>query len=177
MPIIGRYERLPAVCQEWDPRATAVARIVDELVREQLPEVEVEHVGSTSVPDCAGKGIVDLQVVFASAERREAIKRVLAELGFQSQQSRDPFPEERPMRVGALDYDGARFRIHAHVVPADSPEPAQTRAFRDRLRADLEFRAAYVAHKRAILAAGTSDTLEYSYAKGPFIEAALREGK
>lgn len=176
MPVIGRYERLPAICQEWDPRAVEVARIVDGLVRERLPAVEVEHIGSTSVPDCAGKGIVDLQVVFASVEQREAIKRVLAELGFQPQQSRDPFPEERPMRVGALDYDGALFRIHAHVVPVDSPEPAQTRAFRDRLRADPDFRAAYVARKREILAAGTSDALEYAYAKGPFIEAALRAG-
>src|SRR5215470_14601900 len=39
--------------------------------------------------------------------------------------------------------DGAVFRIHAHVISADSPEPEGRRSFRDRLRADQKLSAHY----------------------------------
>jgi diadenosine tetraphosphate (Ap4A) HIT family hydrolase len=38
------------------------------------------------------------------------------------------------MRVGSIRHDGVTFRLHVHVVPADSGEPD----FRDWLRADPE---------------------------------------
>jgi GrpB-like predicted nucleotidyltransferase (UPF0157 family) len=124
------------------------------------------------VPGCAGKGVVDLMVVHPDGQL-DAVKRVLAALGFQPQTGRDPWPEERPMRVGALEHDGQVFRLHIHVIAASSPEVAELRAFRDRLRADPALVAAYVARKQAILAAGITDSLDYSYAKGPFIRDVL----
>jgi GrpB-like predicted nucleotidyltransferase (UPF0157 family) len=75
------------------------------------------------------------------------------------------------MRLGAVQFAGELFRIHAHVIAADSAETTVLRAFRDRLRADPEFRSAYEACKRAILAAGITDTVAYSEAKGPFFKA------
>jgi len=55
--------------------------------------------------------------------------------------------------------------------PFDAAEVARLRAFRDRLRADPEFRRAYEACKRAVLAAGVTDSVAYSEAKGAFFEA------
>ena len=61
-PIIGPYEARPAVCRDYDRRAPEVAKQIGNLIHEHLPQVFVEHVGSTSVPGCAGKGIVDLMI-------------------------------------------------------------------------------------------------------------------
>ena len=40
------------------------------------------------------------------------------------------------MRVGSIDYDGTRFRLHSHVIASDSPEVLELRTFRDRLRGE-----------------------------------------
>jgi GrpB-like predicted nucleotidyltransferase (UPF0157 family) len=169
---IGPYAKLPAVCEPWDPRAPEVAERLARLIHAEAPDALVEHIGSSSVPGCAGKGVIDLQIVYAPS-RLAAVKDALARLGFAPQVSRDPFPEERPMRVGSIAHDSTRYRIHAHVIAADSPEVAETRGFRDRLRADAALRDAYVARKRAIIAAGVTDSLDYAYAKGDFVQAAL----
>ena len=170
-PLIGVYEELAAACHEYDPRVEQVAARVADLIRARRPELTVEHIGSTAVPGLAGKGVVDLMVLYPPGELENA-KAVLDELGFQRQSTRDPFPESRPMRLGALSFAGEMFRLHAHVIAADADEALVLRRFRDRLREDAEMRAAYVGRKRAILAAGITDTIDYSYAKGEFVEAA-----
>ena len=114
-PVIGPYFSRPAACRENDPRAADVARLVAAQVHEHLPQVRVEHVGSTSVPGCAGKGNVDLMIAVADGEMA-AVKELLDRLGFQGQIGRDPFPETRPMRAGSFAHDGETFLIHVHVI-------------------------------------------------------------
>jgi GrpB-like predicted nucleotidyltransferase (UPF0157 family) len=171
-PTIGPYEYRPAVCRDYDYRGPNVARQVAGMIREHLPHVQVEHVGSTSVPGCAGKGVVDLMIPVPDGEL-ETIKQLLDQLGFQRQTNRDPFPEDRPLRVGSLTYDGEVFRLHVHVIPAASPEVDELRFFRTCLRADPELLKAYVARKREIIAGGVTDSLEYCKLKGEFIKTVL----
>ena len=172
-PVIAPYEPRPVVCREYDPRALTVARLVAALISDNLPQVQVEHVGSTAVPGCAGKGIVDLMVPYRDGDELAAVKELLDKLGFQRQTNRDPFPEDRPMRVGAIDHDGRAFLLHVHIIPADSPEVEEMRFFRACLRSDPELLELYVARKRQILAGGVTDSLDYCYAKGEFIKAVL----
>jgi ribosomal-protein-alanine N-acetyltransferase len=54
------------------------------------------------------------------------------------------------------------------------PEVQEMRSFRDRLRADPALVAAYVASKKAILAAGVTDPVAYSIRKGGFVQGVLR---
>lgn len=170
---VGTYQHRPAACRDHDPRTAEVARRVGELVAGRLPGVAVEHVGSTAVPGCPGKGVVDLMVVYPPGELAKA-RDSLDALGFQRQGGPDPWPEDRPMRVGSFDYDGTLFLLHAHVLAADAPEVAELRAFRDRLRADPDLVARYAAHKRAILASGVTDPLGYCLRKGGFFSEVLR---
>src|SRR4051794_9028819 len=118
--MIGPYEGRPAVCQEYDPRMAEVAEQVAAAVRSGLPGVTVEHVGSTSVPGCAGKGVVDLMLVYPDGQLAAA-RVALDALGFQKQTTRDPFPEDRPMRTGSVVFDGTTFLLHVHVIAASSP--------------------------------------------------------
>jgi len=170
--VIEAYERRPVTCDPWDARAPEVAHRIAALIATALPETTVEHIGSTAVPGCDGKGIVDLLLLYPPG-RLAAARAALDALGFQRQPGPDPWPEERPMRVGAVRHDGDRFRLHVHVVAADSPEAGWETAFRDRLRADQRLVAAYVARKRELLAAGVTEGNDFAEAKGPFIEGVM----
>ena len=141
------------------------------LIAERLPDTEIEHVGSSSVPGCAGKGTLDLVIPYRDDTHLAAINDALFALGFGRQRNRDPFPETRPMRIGAIDHDGGTFLLHVHVVPESGSETTELRSFRDRLRADPSLVAVYVAAKRAILDAGVRDGDDYAEKKGAFIVA------
>ena len=166
-PVVGPYVSRPAVCQDYDPRAVVVAQQVAALVSTHLPHAGVEHVGSTAVPGCPGKGIVDLMIPVREGEM-QIVTALLDCLGFHRQTGEDPFPEDRPMRTGSWEYDGQPFLLHVHVIPAASPEVEEMRFFRACLRADPEMVKAYVAKKREIIAGGVTDSLAYCRMKGEF---------
>ena len=123
------------------------------------------------MPGCAGKGYLDLVIPYRDDTHLAAINDALFALGFGRQRNRDPFPETRPMRTGAINHEGEIFLLHVHVVPESGHETAELLDFRDRLRADPGLVARYVAVKRAILAAGVRDGLDYAEKKGEFIAA------
>jgi GrpB-like predicted nucleotidyltransferase (UPF0157 family) len=155
----------------WNPRAPEAAARVAAMIGARLPDTTIEHVGSSSVAGCAGKGYLDLLIPYRDADHLAAINTALFALGFGKQRNRDPIPETRPMRTGTIKYAGETFLLHVHVVPAAAPEVAELREFRDRLRSDAALMADYIAAKAAILAGGVRDSLEYSLAKGEFITA------
>ncbi|MFP2924130.1 GrpB family protein [Pyxidicoccus sp. 3LG] len=172
---VGLYVRESVACRPYDARVVEVARRVAEAVREHLPEVAVEHVGSTAVPGCAGKGVVDLMIPVAPGQL-EPVKALLDALGFQRQVAppgHEPWPESRPMREGSLELEGTRFNLHVHVIPVESPEVESHRRFRDRLCADPALRDAYVTVKQELLARGITNSGDYSLGKHTFIEGAL----
>ncbi len=172
--MIERYEIGPAVCLPYDEHSAVVAREVAALIVGRLPFVEVEHIGSSSVLGCDGKGVIDLQLVYPRG-RLEVVKAALDTLGFQRQRTRNPFPEDRPMRTGAYRHRKRRYLVHVHVLDSTSSEVDRDRLFRDRLRVDGALRDRYVALKREIIESGVSDSVDYADAKGTFILAALRE--
>jgi GrpB-like predicted nucleotidyltransferase (UPF0157 family) len=170
--IICPYHIHPPEYRDYDPFAVEVARLVASKILAHLPMVAVEHVGSTAVPECAGKGIIDLVVVYP-ADRLALVKSVLEGLGFQPQTCGHLFPETRPMRVGAIDHEGRTYRLHVHVIAERSPEVTAMCCFRDRLRTDAALRSAYAGRKQAIIAAGVSDPAVYTQRKACFIRRAL----
>lgn len=170
--LIRRYENTPAACLPYDPRSPEVAERVAEMIQAQIPGLSVEHVGSTAVPGCAGKGVVDLMIPYQEGQIENA-RRVLEKLGFQRQSTRDPFPEDRPMRVGSIVCEGDTFCLHVHVIPAGSEEANELRNFRDLLRSEPELMRTYVEAKRRIIESGTTDPVDYAEAKGSFIVEAL----
>ena len=170
-PIL-EYEVQPPKYVEYDPAVVYVAGRVIALIESAAPWVKVEHIGSTAVPGCAGKGIVDLVALYRVG-RLAATRKAIDALGFQPQRAGHTFPEDRPMRVGAIEHEGRVFRLHVHIVAEDSEEVGQLRHFRDALRADSALRDDYETKKRAILQTGQSEPVGYTRAKGEFINAVL----
>jgi GrpB-like predicted nucleotidyltransferase (UPF0157 family) len=166
------YESRPPSCERYDSRAAQAAAVLVDYVQCNVNGATVEHIGSTAVPDCAGKGIIDLMVV-CQPGKLESVREQVDALGFQRQTTPDPFPEERPMRTGAFEHEGRQYWVHVHIIPADSQEVEDVRYFRDCLRADSELRSAYVAFKKKLLAKGVADSTDYSIAKGEFVRQCL----
>ncbi len=160
--------------RDHDDRFAAVGRRVMALIREQVgaDAIEVEHIGSSAIPGCAGKGVVDLMVTYLPGGLGAA-KAVIDGVGFQRYQAAGAWGEERPVRIGTIDHDGTTFRLHVHVIAADDPEVVSQRRFRDRLRADPALVAEYVAIKRAVLTAGVTDSRAYNRGKDAFIRSVL----
>jgi GrpB-like predicted nucleotidyltransferase (UPF0157 family) len=171
-PPILPYCRVPIVVHEANGAAPAVARQVAELIAARHPGAVAEHIGSSAVPGLAGKGTVDL-LIPTPPEEIPALTDDLLALGFQRQTVATAFPPTRPMLQGVIRHGDTSFRVHVHVVPADSPEVAALRGFRDALLADPALRAEYEQLKRAIVGAGTVDSVAFSKAKHAWIVAAL----
>ncbi len=141
-------------------------------IETQNPRLRVDHIGSTAIPGCRGKGVIDLAVTYTEGGLEDA-KATLDGLGFQRQTGSDPWPETRPMRIASVDALGAIFQVHAHVIARQGDEHVGLIGFRDLLSRDPDLLRAYEAHKQRILAGGVTDAVEYSYAKNSFIQATL----
>ncbi|HUF41568.1 MAG TPA: GrpB family protein [Verrucomicrobiae bacterium] len=170
--VVGAYTLVAAEYLPYNPESARVAEWIGKIITAAASDLQVEHIGSTAVPGCWGKGIIDLLVLYRAGELYSA-RAALDRLGFQRQPGSDPFPESRPMRVGDVEYFGRIYPMHAHVIAAGNVEAGDLLKFREILRGNTGLRRAYEAEKRAILARGVTRTTEYSKAKGDFIRAVL----
>ncbi|HYA29694.1 MAG TPA: GrpB family protein [Acidobacteriota bacterium] len=173
---IGLYKPRAAEYLPYDSEAPRVAALIVEKIVSAGNELTVEHIGSTAVPGCWGKGIIDLVVMYREGQLQIA-RDTLDGLGFQPQCGPEPFPESRPMRVGSIDYLGRPYQLHAHVVAVESREARDLIRFRDLLRCNDSLLRAYEMEKRAILARGITLSTDYSKAKGAFIHRVLAADK
>jgi GrpB-like predicted nucleotidyltransferase (UPF0157 family) len=158
--------------KDYDPQAPLVAAALSEAITSIDDRLRVEHVGSSSVPGCGGKGYIDLVVIYRDGEL-DVAKRALAALGFQHQRGRDPWPESRPMRVGVVVHEGQSYPIHAHVVAGSSNEVAELLRFREALRSNAHLARAYEAEKRRVLSEGVLDGVDYAERKSSFVKAVI----
>lgn len=155
----------------WDPRALRVAERIICVLQNELPGVVAEHIGSTSIPGCDGKGVVDLMVVVPNG-MMNLICASVDRLGFQRQSGGIIHSDERPMREGGVEYAGDFFRLHIHLVPERTSQVDELRRFRELLRANPELVNQYVAFKRE-LCASLPDRVTYTRSKSLFIRSIL----
>ena len=121
--------------------ASDVGQWLDELA------IEVEHVGSTSVPGLLAKPIIDLAIGVDSLEALEALQNRFADRGW--------------IYRGDAGDDGGHlfvletrpwFRVaHAHVVLHEDWQWRRYLRFRDHLRSSADARAAYTQAKTTLV--------------------------
>ncbi|MDT0341584.1 GrpB family protein [Streptomyces litchfieldiae] len=145
-----------------DQGARAGAELIDALPGLFL---NVEHVGSTSVPRLVAKPVIDLMASVAALDDVTADREaVLERLGYRSQETGMP---------GRLFYyrdtDAGRRSHHLHIVTADTWETRNERLFRDHLRAHPEVATEYGELKRRA-AVEEEDGLAYTKRKTELIQ-------
>ena len=136
----------PAVGIEVTNRDPAWPRQCDHLagrIRQALGwrVLQLEHVGSTSVPGLAAKPVIDIDLTVADPGREKDYVPVLEPIGFR-------LTIREPWWYGHRALVTDEPRCNLHVFGFDSPEPVKHRIFRDWLRGNPGERDRYAAAKR-----------------------------
>jgi GrpB-like predicted nucleotidyltransferase (UPF0157 family) len=161
--LVGGRERRDIVIADYDPAWPERFAAERERIAAALGDraLRIEHIGSTSVPGLAAKPIVDVLVEVATLDGID-----LEPAGYVLRVREQG---HRMFRTPELD-------VHVHVWPSGSPSIASHLAFRDRLRASPEDRAAYESLKRELATRDWPDVNHYAEAKGDLIRAILAKG-
>jgi GrpB-like predicted nucleotidyltransferase (UPF0157 family) len=160
--------------RDWDPRYPNLVRSLVSQFGELRTDVTIEHVGSTAISGCGGKGVVDLLALYEDGGLTDA-KDWLLSLGLSRQGAEfsRPWSESRPMYLGWYQYDREDWLIYVHVVHVSSDEVRRFRSFRKVFTDNPELVAQYCMLKRKIVASGIRNTDEYAVQKRAFVRAAL----
>jgi GrpB-like predicted nucleotidyltransferase (UPF0157 family) len=150
----------PAWPARFREEAARVGRALDAALGPDLL-ADVQHIGSTSIPGLAGKGILDLLVAVRGAPATREQLAVLATLGYR-EYGVSPCDHEAVWlwKVGAED---VAFVIH--LCSADNPWIHTALNFRDYMRLFPAERELYEASKHALDGVRSGSLLEYSLVK------------
>jgi len=141
--------------EAWPARFEALAADI----RAALGDValDLEHVGSTSVPGLAAKNIIDMDLTVADPTREDLYVPPLERLGYYLNIREPSFHQHRCLVLPEP-------RVNLHVFGPDCPESIRLRMFRDWLRAHPEDRAAYEEAKRQAIPGG-GNVMDYNRRK------------
>ncbi|MCD5353042.1 GrpB family protein [Kineosporia mesophila] len=133
-------------------------RILDALT---TVDVDVEHIGSTSVPGLAAKPIIDIVVAVPDITAEEDYLPSLLTAGYEL---RVREPGHRLVRSLTRD-------VHVHVYERGDAAVHEYLLLRDHLRTDAADRAVYESVKRDLLSRRWDDSNDYADAKTEVILA------
>jgi GrpB-like predicted nucleotidyltransferase (UPF0157 family) len=125
--------------------------------------IDVEHVGSTSVPGLAAKPIIDIDLLVADAADESRYLPTLERLGYRLV-LREPWWHGHRMLVSSAE------DVNLHVWPQGAPEPVRHRLFRDWLCSHPEDRELYASTKRRLARDTAHHPGDYSLAKNDVID-------
>jgi GrpB-like predicted nucleotidyltransferase (UPF0157 family) len=123
--------------------------------------LQLDHVGSTSVPGLAAKPIIDIDLTVADPGREQDYVPALEAIGFR-------LTVREPWWYGHRVLRAAEPPGNLHVFGFDSPEPIRHRILRDWLRGNPEERDRYAAAKREAASAanaGGEHVMQYNARK------------
>jgi GrpB-like predicted nucleotidyltransferase (UPF0157 family) len=130
--------------------------------------LEIEHVGSTAVPDLMSKPIVDIAVGVSSLDDSVSWPEILRSEGYAFFGDR----EGRGEHFYAKGPEQMR-TIYLHVVPIRSSRWADYLRFRDALRNSASLRKEYETLKCRLQVENEHDRLAYTEGKAAFIAKVL----
>lgn len=138
-------------------------KIKNELMKVLKVQCEVQHVGSTSIPGMKAKPIIDIDVGLNNWADFEAVKKALAEIGYEHEGDKGITGREAFCRNGKVQnkiLDGIDH--HLYVCSVDNEEYKRHILFRDYLRNHTEARDRYNQIKEEILSkVGTENRAGY----------------
>lgn len=128
-------------------------KIKTELQKAITVMSNIQHVGSTSIPGMKAKPIIDIDVGLENWSDFEAVKRALAEIGYEYEgdrgiKGREAFCRNGKVQNKILD----NIDHHLYVCSVDNEEYKRHILFRDYLRNHDEARDRYNQIKEEILA-------------------------
>jgi len=161
----------PIAVIEADPTWPTLYAEIAARVRGALGDrvLELEHVGSTSVPGLAAKPVIDIDLTVADSSDEKAYVPELEAVGFVLLIREPKWHEHRCLMLDEP-------RVNLHVWSPGCPEAIRTRMFRDWLRSHPDDRDRYAHAKRASATASNmagESVVAYNQRKQPVIRDIL----
>ena len=178
-------EKLRAAWVTEPPKLTGRIQVVDynpdwprlfgreaERIRAALGErvVQLEHVGSTSVPGLAAKPIIDILLVVPDSSDEAAYVPDLEAAGY-------VLVIREPEWFQHRCFKGPDTNVNLHVHSPGSPEIERYLLFRERLRTHPEDRAHYQRVKRELAGRDWTYVQEYADAKTEVVEEIIARAR
>jgi GrpB-like predicted nucleotidyltransferase (UPF0157 family) len=150
----------PVELAEYDPDWPELYAREEEKIRKALGEraLQIEHVGSTSVPGLAAKPIIDIVLTVEDTTDEDAYVPDIEKAGY-TLRIREPAWFEHRM------FKGTDPAVNLHVFPAKREEVGRMLAFRDHLRENEEARDLYERAKRELAVRTWEHVQHYADAK------------
>ena len=131
--------------------------------------LDIQHVGSTSVPGLAAKPIIDMLMAVKSLEEVQIMRTLLENAGYEYRENGSS--EEQVLFVKGPE----EMRTHyLHITELNSPVWQHDLAFRDYLRSHPETVAEYENLKNELMSKYADNRAEYTAGKDAFIKSILR---
>lgn len=133
--------------------------------------LEIQHIGSTSVPGMPAKPIIDILAGVDSMETAKSIATKLCSSGYTTSAE---FNESLSDRQWFMRWADGRRTHHLHVVVHGSAAWVERLRFRDSLRSSEKLATEYAQLKAKMAATHAEDREAYTDAKSQFINAVSR---
>jgi GrpB-like predicted nucleotidyltransferase (UPF0157 family) len=157
------------------PEWAAIFDAEREVIRSRSGDliVDIQHVGSTSIPGMPAKPIIDIAIAVRSREAFPLLAARLVEAGY--------------IDRGDLRGDGGYLMvkesapdvrtIHVHFAEETDQQWVNLVGFRDALRRDEEVRRRYAELKKELAERFKDDRASYTASKNEFIQAVLNASR
>ena len=130
--------------------------------------LKIEHIGSTSIPDLGGKGIIDIAIAAKKQDMENACK-ALQELGYEFRPSFST-ADRFYFVIDLPDLEEGKRRYHVHLTYPDSPDWKGFIEFRDYLRIHPEAVQEYAEIKKQAASEAGQVGTHYRKVKEPIFE-------
>jgi GrpB-like predicted nucleotidyltransferase (UPF0157 family) len=153
---------------EWPEQFERQARRIEAALGGRA--LQIEHVGSTSVPGLAAKPVIDILLVVADSADEPAYVPALEAAGFVLRIREPEWHEHRLFKGPDTD-------LNLHVFSAGSAEIERLLLLRDRLRENPAARQLYEQTKRELASRTWKYVQDYADAKSDVIEGIISRAR
>jgi GrpB-like predicted nucleotidyltransferase (UPF0157 family) len=158
-----RYQ--PIVVADYDPIWPNWFESAAYRIRQALGDkvLQLDHVGSTSVPGLPAKPLIDINLVVADTTDEDAYVPPLEAIGYELRVREPDWFQHRMLR-------GFDPPVNLHVFPRGCEEVPRMLRFRDHLRTNEADRELYARTKRELAAKGWKYVQNYADAKSEVVQ-------
>lgn len=155
-----------------DPTSAQLFTEASDTIHSMIPDAEIHHVGSTSVDELGGKGIIDIMVGIPNWQHKDEAVQKFKDIGFEHVH-KEVNNRIFLSRVG----DTKKNDVHIHLTYIGSSEYEDLLTFRNYLRDNPDEATKYGQLKREWLNHASGNRKIYTSSKNNYISSILAKAK